>query len=380
MGEIMRILSNVLRFYIVGLIIFITMLASCDVVYGQYLRGSPIIINISSDISDNDKVFYVAKAGGEYNNIKSALKDYKVGGIILLAPEYFNEDITISKDSVNIRGLHTDLTKINSLTVLGKDCSFESLTVLGNLNLIRSIVGEWHYLSNRNYFKDMKFYGDCNLGLPEIKLLYPFTFNDCKFLGEDSRLYFNCYSGGQSNYFNNSYINGWNGLMGSSSSGLSIIVDNGGVVFDGGHVYIDTLYYGDPQVISLVYLQNISQCSINYIIMSENTDQYKVLTIKHGFYLFNNDVVIQGKFEFNAEHCQLNLGWDGDGLKNNDITFNSTTNSRLTYVQQLGYNSTSVIKGNRLDKLHISHSIFHLKAPTNLGSDTTNSWGAFIDN
>lgn len=312
----------------------------------------------------------------KFNTVQSAVDAWMPGRTILLGSETFNERVVISDSGLTIKGISRDLSKVNKLAVTGKNCLIESFTLIDSLIINRSNPAEWNWVHLQNSFVNMKFYGDVNLGLPGIQLLYPFEFNNCEFLGSGKNIYFNNYNGQYSNYFKNSYINGWDGTPCDtvSPSAIDIYVEEGGCTFDGGRIYLDTLYFADPDTMSIVTFTNMAQCWFGTISMTTSTAQFRTLFLKYGFYLFEKDILFQGKFEFDIEFAQINM-------LNHNWVWNSIANSRFFSVQQLGWNSTSTITGavGALDNLFVFHSTFGMAAPEGLGANTANSWNSFID-
>ena len=99
-------------------------------------------------VTPNTILYVCSTANGtnEYKTITDALAHYVTGAVILLAPEYFNEDITISADNVYIQGLNKELSKIKSLTVTGGYCRLENFTVNGTATFTsqKANVGHWN--------------------------------------------------------------------------------------------------------------------------------------------------------------------------------------------------------------------------------------------
>src|SRR5574338_679159 len=127
-----------------------------------------------------NNVLYVtslAQGTNEHATIASALSAYQPGMLIILAPEYFDEDVTISIDNVHIQGLNKELSKIKSLTVTGSDFRMNNLSVLNTTTFISQEA--WDWFSNGIIINDVDFYGTLNIGTTSTVLQEAIRMYNC---------------------------------------------------------------------------------------------------------------------------------------------------------------------------------------------------------
>lgn len=317
-----------------------------------------------------NNVLYVtslAQGTNEHATIASALSAYQTGMLIILAPEYFDEDVTISIDNVHIQGLNKELSKIKSLTVTGSDFRMNNLSVLNNTTFISQEA--WDWFSNGIIINDVDFYGALNIGTTSIVLQEAIRMYNCAELGNDKNIIINCYNG--NNIFYDFRVQ-------HSSAPISngIYIYGGRVDFEGGTgIFLDSLVYKTPSVYSQISFKHIYAMNI-YNLVTANSTAFHVLAFDYcrfdfGEYQVAGNITIDGRFELDIFNSSPYI------YKN--IVFNSIANSRFVGMQQRGWQSTSQISGTGLSYLRIYNSSLSGTAPVGLGGNSGNVWSAFMD-
>lgn len=335
----------------------------------------PFILSaqIKYKVGSNPNIIKVG-TNEKYKTIASALDDWSAGYIIQLAPESFNENITLSDSGVYIYGINKELTSINKLQLDGIDCHIENISVIDTLKLLcqEGILEE----RKGTKFINCNFYGDCLFGEDGTTLKEKFLLQDCNFIGTNKKLYFNIESnailslGYWSNFFINCYVKSPSSI---DSTNYDIYIENGGAVFRScNNLNFYNIYFDNTE--SHAVELRFEYCRwinfLNGITATSSDDYVSVFVISESQFNMNVPWIIQGRFEFDV--------WNSSGFME-DITFNSSAYSRINYFQEMGYENDAIIQGDSLNNVFIKHSIFHCAAPAGLGEDLQNSWESFID-
>lgn len=303
----------------------------------------------------------------KYTTIASALADFVEGDIIYLSPEQFNEDITISTDSVKILGMSRELSRIKSIVVNGSNAQLKNLSIIETATFTSQET--WDWFSNGILVEDVDFLGALNIGTPTTVLQESIRMYNCAMLGNAQDLIINCYNG--NNVFYDFRMQ--HSLLGSENN---IIIYGGRLEFERGKgMFINNLQYMTAGTYSLVTFSHQYPMAIKQIITVISTE-FHILTIENsrfdlGLSSGGSDFTFSGKFELDILQSSVAI-WD-------DIIFNSSAPSRLNQFMHRGYSSTTTISGTGLAHLYIYNSSFKCASPGGLGGDAGNIWSAFVD-
>lgn len=326
-------------------------------------------------VTPNTILYVCSTANGtnEYKTITDALAHYVTGAVILLAPEYFNEDITISADNVYIQGLNKELSKIKSLTVTGGYCRLENFTVNGTATFTSQKANSGHWNPDvGSKIENIIFRGALNFGTVATTLIENVISKNC-----------GVYGGGQITVnlptSNAMIIYGMEIRPTSTDVNLrsSLYVRGGSVTFEKGNaLYFDSVAYVNTGNYTLISFSHCNPLRI-YEMAFVTSTAFHILVFDYcrldwGGYQVAGTWTINGAFELDIINSTPSL------YKN--IVFNSTANSRIMNMQQRGYLSTSQISGTGLNKLRIYNSSLSGTAPVGLADDRGNNWSAFMDN
>lgn len=321
------------------------------------------VLYVSNNYTTNTSI-------NEYQTIASALADYHPGDVIMLAPEYFNEDVTISIDSVHIQGLNKHLSKIKSLTVTGGYCWLENFTVNGIATFTsqKPNVGHWNFINNSK-LENVIFLSALNLGTDVVTLTENMIIKSC-----------GVYGGGQINInlptSSAIYLYDMD-IRPSTSARSSLYLYGGSTTFEKGNaLYFDSISYVNPNNYTHLFFSHCNPLRISDMSLVTST-QFHILVLDFcrldwGDYQVAGSFTFSGLFELDIINSSPTL------FKN--IVFNSTGNSRIMNMQQRGWGSTSQISGTGLINLRIYNSSLSGTVPDGLGADGNNNWSAFMDN
>lgn len=310
---------------------------------------------------------FILKVGSneKYHTVQSAIDDWQVGHIILLAPEYFNESVTLSDSGMTFIGSGRG-TVISSITISNVDIQISDMTIK-DFTSVCTIAYAWN--KNPNIIENCYITGNINNGTTSIQDKYKLIIKDSHIFSKDKILYNNS-SNSEFALVNTEILP----LSSDANERISFIIDNGRVSFENCSLFfVDSIYYGHTDTYgSSIFMIN-SFGFITTIKPTGNTDYWEVLVCRNSELVFDDtkNITIEGKFEFDIQNSEIKIP---------NIIYNSTASSRISHSTQLGYQSTSTISGSALNNLYINHSIFHFAAPIGLGEDNYNSWEAFIDN
>lgn len=363
----------VLRIMLIAFILSITNYA--QITYKLNSTGSQIDEAVNNSFKKFNTVLYVSNdyttnaSINEYKTIASALANYDSGDVIILAPEYFDEDVTINIDNVHIQGLNKELSKIKSLTVTGGYARLENFTVNGTATFTsqKANTGVWGKL--KTILNDINFSGSLNVGTSSVRMTEQIEMHDCSLLG------YNTFT------FNNSgstRISGFSMYSIDSDIDLrgNIKIYEGELRFINAKIfYIDSLCYMTSDKWSLIAfsgayqlaiykLHNVTSTAFHMLIFHESRGELGTST--------GTDFVFDGLFELDIINSSIGM-WK-------NLIFNSTANSRLMGWHQRGYQSTTQISGTGLNKLRIYNCTLSGTAPEGLADERGNVWSAFMDN
>ena len=298
--------------------------------------------------------------------LENVLSNYKNGEVIKLAPSYFNKDIIITLDSVVLQGESKFLSRIKSLTVIGKHCKLSNFTVIGKTTFLSQATyyGSYDY-KNKTIVENINFEGGLELGTDSLSLIENVAITNCKIIGT-SPIVVN---------FNNKIRLKNVSIKTESSFRPNLYVYGGTIAFYHSSLFLDSLIYMQPDKETYVDFYNCDRTFISEIKTTSST-VFHMLGIfeSHadlGDYQELGDIVFDGKFELDIVNSSLAI-WK-------DIVFNSSANSRIMNFIQRGWQSNSIIKGTGLIYLRIYNSVLAGNAPSGLGDDRGNVWNAFMD-
>ena len=320
--------------------------------------------------SFSDNLIFVG-ANQKYTSINTAISASTSESLLILMPEYFDEDVTITSADIHLLGYSKDLTKIKSLTVTGAHSWLENLSVSGSASFLSqaTYVGGWNG-KNSTVVKNVAFYGNVDLGNSTTSLVENTRFEYCDVVGGGTI---------SINYGNNAML-WYHSFIRPTGTNLSdrssINIYNGDMRFSGGRgIYINSINYINTDKYSVVGFYHCFQLAIGAISTVLST-QYHILIINNCVADLGtssgSDLTFSGKFELDLINSSIAI-WK-------NIIFNSSANSRFDGLQQRGYTSTTAISGTGLSYLRIYRSTLKCAAPVGLGGDSVNAWSAFIDN
>jgi len=299
-----------------------------------------------------------------YNTIASAISAWSRGKTILLSGGTFSENIILNQDSMIIVGMSKENTKINNLSIRGKDCVVRNLTIGGDCSIINSTV---------NYFKEGTeiieciLLGNINIGSSDTVNSYPFIFRSCDIIGESKSI--NSYNECYNNVFFDCFIK-----SGHDTSMLTINIYQGHLGFNSGRqTNLKSLYLNNANHYVVIGFKNCQDVEIFHGIFNDSSNNnYAVFVFIQTTLLLADTTTwtINGKVELDLWHCKIGRP---------SIVFNSTAMSRWEYTTDVGWGTQSTITGTGVGSLHIYYSIFGCPAPAGLGRDAYNAWNNLLD-
>ncbi len=353
-------------------LIFITLLILTFITGDTYTQ-SYFGKSVFKDRIQANNVLYVttlAQGTNEHATIASALSAYQTGMLIILAPEYFDEDVTISIDNVHIQGLSKERSKIKSLTVTGGSPNINNLTVVNDA--VFKSAKTVNYFDTKIVLNDIDFFGDLSLGTSTQRMDESYLIKDCTMYGDNKFIVNTLYGLHSDRIILNMRMLpiATEGVIGNRSD---IWIYEGNLRFENsGTMYVDSLKFITTDKYALVGFYHCYPLFIDVIYTSTST-QYHILVIQHCVLTLGttSDFIFNGLFELDVIQSSVSI--------KTNIIFNSTANSRFDGFQQRGYNSPTTITGTGLAYLRIYHSTFRCTAPVGVADDRNNVWSAFID-
>src|SRR5574343_123629 len=172
----------------------------------SYASTASYVLNSNNtNVIISPKLLYVSVSGSntdnQYKTVSSALSDFNVGDTIQLAPETFNEDISITKDNVRILGTIKDFSQVKSLTITGKDAVIENIYISGTFYSLCQNGFNFHKATKLN---NCRFSDNILIGTNSISNNYGLEFNNCLFDGIDKKIVSNNNSSWMRTWINNS--------------------------------------------------------------------------------------------------------------------------------------------------------------------------------
>jgi hypothetical protein len=301
--------------------------------------------------------------------------DFSIEGDIIYLLNGNYGDIIINKNGISIVGSNSKSVFIQNLHISGKDNYLCNFSISGDLYIT---TNDNYIPHSYNFLEHIILYGNVYLGTPTTSASYGWVFRDCHFAGLNKEIVINAYPEGETPW-------GWHILQNCIVKPLTkdttwfpdsydLKIYSGNVYIDGGHINrFKSINYLNTDKQALLYFSNCLVVETKSFNCSGNTTSYGVFNLRNCIYYPNGPTHIFGKFVFNLFNSDLFLPNDAN------IIYDSIAPSRFINVTEKFYNSNAVIEGNKLENLHIFNSIFHCNPPAGLGSNSNNSWNAFID-
>lgn len=341
----------------------------------EALKKSTNVLYVSS-------IFNTDPSRREYNTIREALLNFQEGNIIYLYPEHFEEDVTINGNEVSIFGVDKEKTSIRNLTFIGKNNYVKELKVSGDLSFL---CIEDYEARNANQLRDCIIAGNVYIGTEDIINSYEVNIDGCNFIGIEKEWIFNGATGGNitwgAHWVRNSFVRDripgnttvWNPVY-----SYHLKVYSGSLYF----YYCPSVRFTTITYIGSTVLRfdhcGVFECE-NFNFDYDGTslpsgEGHMVVNIEYtGFYFgWNNPIHMRYKTEFNILHSFF-------FTTGTLITFDSAAACRFVSVLEKVWGSTTSFTGSALANLHIFNSVFHCSSPGGLGTDSYNTWEAYID-
>ncbi len=341
--------------------------------YTSSFTGSQIDSVLSNSLMTPQNILFVSSKS-KYKTISSAISAWQAGDVIFLAPQTFNENVTLSDSGITVVGLNREQTSINNLTIRGKDVVVKNIHVKDTLKVLCSDSITFY---TYNLLDNCIFSGDVFIGTSDSMNIYGTKINNSLFNGYNKNFIYNSQMIWDEDH--------WQGdlFLPNDTINTKTWDKAGWYDFYLYHGTIDLQYANMIEVDTIFYMPASSGYAQLSLINSRlicttiiNTDSLsshiQVFAQQGGSFSADSVLKIQGKFEFDFYWCRIYM--------KNNIEYNSTVSSRFSNSQEFMYGSTAIIYGTHLSNLYIQHCIFHCSVPTGLGEDIGNSWNAFIDN
>ena len=322
---------------------------------------------ISGETSKN--VLYVSATATKYKTIAHAVGDWATSKIVLLAPETFTEDVIISEDFTLLVGMQQEGSIIDgSLTISGKDVIVENLTISGDLIITCTDTWDWFkWITIRN----CTIKGNIYFGTASTRLKYQALLFNCRINPSEDYIpaAHTIYVYGDSTHLGRDKI-----INSISYAASDIVLNNGKLQYANCEkIVIGTITYEGSSGDSWFGFTNCEVQLTGAITNNKISPDYAILVFRWSRIVRDSSLTsltFTNLFELDVMTCEWQMP---------DLVFDSTANSRLTRVIQLGYGSTSTISGTGLANLYCQDSDFACAAPAGLGENSSR-WNIFIDN
>lgn len=335
--------------------------------YTSSYTGAEIDSALQFSLSMTKNVLYVSSTSTKYTTINSALADYQAGDLILLAPETFSEDITLTIEGMQIQGVSKELSIVQSITVTASRAFISNLTVENAFTLNGS--GSGVVFDEILKVTDCNFNGDVFLGTTTQSTDHFVHFGQSNFTGENKQLV--CNNSGY-NYFNDCYF--VNDFSDFSSCYDLKLYQGSSRFYQCNQMQFDSLVYVDSGIYAHMEA-NGSVLLASQLTNLETGGLSKVLAVRESQFYFDGNtdtVTIDGSFELDIERTRIKF-------PTMEFIFNSTHESRWEHVQQVGYNSSTTISGTGLENIALRFSTFGMSAPGNFMEQVSVVWNVFLD-
>ena len=331
--------------------------------------GTPVIDPYTGSIDEKDSSAVLIKSDRivqRFSTIKLAIESADANSTIIVYPGTYSDSLTITTENITIKGISNGSVTISgAVYVTASRGRIETCTLTGNLTLIGQTAKALYYI------KDCHLENNINVGTASTPITSNALFIDC-LLGKDAAwttktIYINKNgSGGPDILFNQCYGPVWIDSHNLYIDGYSKVTINGGtkLVFHSITINGGT---GFDKVPSL-YFNNMETGIMNLTL--NGWTEIACESSRIIFYSSGSTI---------SNHCELDLfNCFIGGATSLNINFNSSLPSRFTHCT--GTTNILAIIGTGLANLHIQHSLFQQpNAPIGLGSDDTNTWGAWVD-